>query len=100
MIMVSDHSQKGLRAIGRILGLIDELNLNVKNKHLVINRAPEKPDPIVEAEIKALGVHFAGYIPDDAIVAEYDLHKKSMLGIPEDNPAALAVDAIVKGLSI
>jgi len=47
LIIVSNHSMKGVRTIGNILELIKELKLNVKRQSIVINQAPGQLDPMI-----------------------------------------------------
>jgi CO dehydrogenase maturation factor len=42
LLLVSNHSVKGVRAISRILELADELKLHVKKKYILINMVPDK----------------------------------------------------------
>ena len=40
MLLVSDHSVKGLRAVARIRDLIKELKLVIKRESIIINMVP------------------------------------------------------------
>jgi len=53
LLLVSNHSVKGVRAIGRILELAAELKLHVKKKYILVNMVPDKLDPLVAEELNA-----------------------------------------------
>jgi len=55
LLLVSNHSVKGVRAIARILDLVVELKLRIKRKIVVINMVPDKLDPLVANELNKLG---------------------------------------------
>ena len=98
LIIVSDYSIKGLRAGSRILTLIDELDLQVRNKHLIVTRAPEQIDPAFNEKLEELKIDFLGYIPADETIQEFDLQQRSFFELPEDNPALKATRAMVEKL--
>ncbi len=56
LLFLSDYSIKGIRTVGKIRELIDELKLSVKEKHLVVDRAPEELDPGFSREIQKQGL--------------------------------------------
>lgn len=99
LIIVSDYSIKGLRAAGRIVQLITELDLLVKNTHLVVTKAPKDIDPVFAEAVEKLNLDFLGYIPDDKTVSDFDLHQKSFLELPDDNESLLAVGKMVERLT-
>jgi CO dehydrogenase maturation factor len=95
LIIVSNHSVKGVRTIGNILDLIKELKLNVKRQSIVINQAPGRLDPMIVERLDELGVSAAAVIPMDDQIAEYDLQQKPLTELPDDSPAVKAMDALM-----
>lgn len=91
LIIVSDHSVKGVRTIGRILALIDELKLDIKRRSVIINRVPGSLENNVRQELEQLGITPSAIIPEDKAVWQYDLGQKSLIELPQ-TPAARAVD--------
>jgi CO dehydrogenase maturation factor len=96
LIIVSDYSAKGLRAARRILELIGELDLTVVKRYLLVTRAPDPIDPAFSEAVEKLDAEFLGYVPDDEKVREFDIHEKSILDLPDDNPAAMAAGEMIK----
>jgi CO dehydrogenase maturation factor len=98
LIIVSNHSMKGVRTIGNILDLIKELKLNVKRQSIVINQAPGRLDPMIVEGLNELGVSAAAVIPMDDRIAEYDLQQKPLTELPDNSPAVQAMDALMESL--
>jgi CO dehydrogenase maturation factor len=98
LLLVSNHSVKGVRAISRILELVDELKLRIKKKILVINLVPDKLDPLVAEELKRLGLKADILIPEDENLYRYDLEQKPLIDMPDNSPAVQAVARLMAGL--
>jgi CO dehydrogenase maturation factor len=93
LLFLSDYSIRGIRTVGRIRELIAELKLSVKEKFLVVDRAPEGMAPGFREEIDRQGVELLGTVPMDPFISEYDLSGRSLLELPED---AVAVQAVAE----
>ena len=95
LIIVSNHSVKGVRTINRITELIKELKINIKRQHVVIDQIPGKLDPALNAELKSMVISPTALIPIDPDIARYDLDKKSLLALPDDSAAVQAVNQLM-----
>ena len=95
LLLVSNHSVKGVRAIGRILELVGELKLHVKKKYILINIVPDKLDPLVADELKRLGLKADIIIPEDKTLYRQDLEQKPLMDMPDNSPAVQAVAALM-----
>ncbi len=95
LIIVSNHSIKGVRTVDTILKLVAELKLNIKRKLLVINQAPVEIDPLVSAEFSRLGIVPDAMVPEDRLIMESDWHQISLLDMPDDSPAVTAIDDLM-----
>lgn len=100
MLLVSDHTVKGLRAVARIRDLIRELKLVVNRESVIINQVPGEIDPRLEQEMERLGITPAAVIPDDNEIRQYDLEQKPLSGLPETSRAAAAVNALMDKLML
>ena len=98
LLLVSDHSVKGLRAITRIRGLVKELRLAVKRESVIINLAPEVLDPLLTAEMARLGIAPAALIPVDEELKRYDLEQKSLSDLPDTSQAVTALNTLMDRL--
>lgn len=98
LLMVTDYALRGLRAVGRINEMLGDLKLDVKNKGLIVNRAPETMNKVFLDEVKKIGVPIVCTIPDDSNLVEFDMERRSMIELPDDSPAVIAVDKMMKNL--
>ena len=98
LLLVSNHSVKGVRAISRILELADELKLHVKKKYILINMVPDKLDPLVAEELKRLGLKADIIIPEDKTLYRHDLEQKPLMEMPDNSPAVQAVARLMAEL--
>ncbi len=94
--LVTDHALRGLRAVKRIKQMIDGMRLDVDEMGIVVNRAPEQLSPAFLAEQESIGLPIWGTIPSDPLMQTFDLEQKSMMELPDDSPAGLAVEALLK----
>ncbi len=96
LLLVTDYSLRGLRALRRIHELIDSLGLNVDEQGIIVTRAPEKLNDTFLQEVEEIGVKIYGTIPEDSNLLDFDMERKSLLDLPDDSPAVVAVDSIVQ----
>lgn len=100
LLIVSDPTAKGIKTAARINGLVDELDLEVDERALIINRVagPESED-IRKAAMSA-GLEVAGLVPQDQMIFDFDLKGKPVVGLPEDSGALKAFFGILDGFRI
>jgi CO dehydrogenase maturation factor len=98
LFIISDHSIKGVRTVGRILELIKELKLDVRRHSVVINRVPGELDSHVRHELEQLGVEPIATVPLDDEVSRFDLEKRPLLELPDTSAAAAAVEKMMKAI--
>ncbi len=95
LLIISDHSVKGIRTIARIIDLVAELRLAVKKQAVIINFAPPKLAPLVSQELARLGIEPAALIPEDEQIYQADLELKPLLGMPDTAKAVRVVDDLM-----
>jgi len=95
LLLVSNHSVKGIRTVARLKELISELKLVVKRQEVIINFAPAKLAPLVNEELTRLGIDSPTLIPEDEEIYNYDLEVKPLLDLPDTSKAVKAVDALM-----
>jgi CO dehydrogenase maturation factor len=98
MLLVSDHSVKGLRAIARIRELVKELKLVVKRESVIINLVPGSIDTLLTREMGRLGITPAAMIPVDEEMKRFDLEQKPLYGLPDTSPAVIAINTLLDRL--
>ena len=95
LILVSDHSVKGVRAIARLKELVSELKLVVKRQSVIINFVPNEIDPLLSEELARLSMEPTTTIPLDEEVYQYDLKLKPLLDLPDTSKAVVAVNDLM-----
>jgi len=98
LLIISDHSVKGVRTVDRISDLVSELKLVVKRQSVIINFVPGTLDPLVNEELDKLGIEALTTIPMDEEVREYDLKLKPLLDLPDTSKAAIAISDLMARL--
>ena len=97
LLLVSNHSVKGVRTIARLKELVDELKLVVRRQSVIINMVPDGIDPHVRGELTSLGMEPAAIIPLDEAVSQSDMAMKPLLDLP-DCRATNTVDTLMAEL--
>jgi CO dehydrogenase maturation factor len=92
--VVSDASRRGLTAASRICQLVDELKVQVGQKHLVLNQVRGDVSPELTRAIADEGLQLAGVIPEDDQIYEYDQAGRPTAELGPDNPAVAKAWAI------
>jgi CO dehydrogenase maturation factor len=89
LMIISDSSVRGVMTAGRIGELVRELKLNVKRVVLIVNRVQDgtREDPSLLQAIKEQNVEFAGFVPADELIFEYDLNGRPLIQLPADSRA-------------
>jgi CO dehydrogenase maturation factor len=98
LLLVSDHSVKGIRTIARLKELVSELELVVKRQSVVVNFVPDGIDPHISQEMERLGLELTATVPFDKEVYECDLNSKSLLELPDTAKAVMAVNNLMAKL--
>lgn len=98
LLLVSNHSVKGVRTLARIKELVDELKLVVKRQSVIINQVPDAIDPIVAKEMSRLGLEATATIPIDDEIYQYDIELKPLLDLPDSSRAVQAVNNLMTRL--
>ncbi len=98
LLLISDHSVKGIRTVARIKELVTELKLVVNRQSVVVNFAPPDLAPMVKEELAKMGIESPIIIPHDEEIYQYDLEAKSLLDLPDTSVAVKAVDDLMTEL--
>lgn len=96
LFMVTDYSLRGLRALRRIHDMLGELKLDIKEKGIIVTRAPEKFNDTFMKEVEDIGLPIIGVIPDDSLLMDYDMERRSLMELPDDSVSVTAVDRMMK----
>ena len=98
LLIISDHSVKGVRTVSRIRDLVSELKLVVNRQAVVINSVPTALDPLIAEELVRLGIDPIAIIPWDDELHEYDIKLKPLLDLPDTSKAVGTVNELMSKL--
>lgn len=98
LLIISDPTVRGIMTGGRIAGLVNELNLNVRRSVMIVNRVQDGAGETLLQAVERTGVEFAGFVPADDLIFEYDLNGKPLIQLPADSGALTEYYAILDKL--
>jgi CO dehydrogenase maturation factor len=100
LLIVSDPTVRGIHTAKRINGLVDELQLEIDRRVLIINRVPINEGDNLKSLAANSGLFVAGIIPQDDLIFEYDLRGKPIFQLPANSKAVKAVFNILDSIDI
>ncbi|MDO8715513.1 MAG: carbon monoxide dehydrogenase [Dehalococcoidales bacterium] len=95
LLLVSNHSIKGVRTLARIRDLVSELGLVVKKQFVIVNMVPDVMATTVSEELAKLNLEPAVLIPEDKLLYQYDVEAKPLLDLPDSSNAVSSVDKLM-----
>jgi CO dehydrogenase maturation factor len=98
LVVVTDPSARGMRAAADIIRMAGELEVNVKQIKLVVNRViSELPEPLTEI-VKQEGLEIAATIPADERINHLDAYGEPLVELNGDSPALKAVQSLASDI--
>lgn len=96
MLVVSDPTHRGLVAAERIAAMRTELDINIENAYLILNRLPGGTVPLpLQARVDELGIPLLGTIPSDDELMEFDLSGRPLIELGDESPVYQALAAML-----
>jgi len=96
LFIVSDPTQRGLVAAHRIADMRNELDINIENAWLVINRLRGEMHPDLKAFGDKTGVPLLGTIPADDHLAEFEFSGRPLVELGDGSPVYQAVENMME----
>lgn len=100
LMMVSDATVKGIQTIKRISDLVDELGLQVARRVAIANRVTEGLETKLTETAYRCGLSGLFFIPDDPLIAQFDIEGKPIIHMPENSVSFKSLTAILEELKI
>jgi CO dehydrogenase maturation factor len=97
MLIISDPTPKGIQTAKRINNLVDELNLDVNRRVLIINRVSEPNFDKLKNMTKGLPFSDIFNVPEDEKVHQFDFNGRPIFELLSDSKA---INSIFKLLDI
>ncbi len=95
LFIVSDPTQRGLVAAQRIADMRKELDINVENAYLIINRLRGEMHSELKAFADKLDVPLIGTIPADEELTEFEFSGKPLVELGDESPVYQSVAGIM-----
>lgn len=100
LLITTDPTARGIATAKRITDLIREIDTKFGRKYVIANRVPDALRERVVRDIGETGLECVGVIPEDPLIAEFDIAGKPIVKLPESSPAYEATLEIAHRLSI
>ncbi len=96
LLVVSDPTQRGIIAAERIAAFRNELDIDIENTYLIVNRVPgELPAPL-KARVGQLDIPLLGVVPADPGLAEFEFAGRALVEMDSHSPLFMAVSACME----
>ncbi len=91
LLIITDPTQRGLVAAGRIADMRHELDIGIKNAYLIVNRLQGEIPPPLQASIDALDLPLLGVVPNDDRFVEFEFTGRPLIELGDESPVYQAV---------
>jgi CO dehydrogenase maturation factor len=95
LLIVSDPTQRGLVAAQRIADMRKELDINVENAYLIVNRLRGEMPAELKSFVDGLNVPLLGTIPANEELAEFEFSGKPLVELGDESPVYQAVEKMM-----
>ena len=95
LFLVLDPSHKSIKHVDRVKRIIAEVDIAYDHLYIVGNH---EFDDEAEKHFKDIDGIYLGRMAHDAHVREYNLKGKSLLELPDDSPACLSLERMLKSI--
>jgi CO dehydrogenase maturation factor len=86
LLIVTDPSMRGLVAAERIAGFRNDLEINIENAYLVLNRMNGAVPAPLQERIDAMDIPLLGIIPANSELTELEFTGKPLVELGDDSP--------------
>ena len=91
MLIVTDPTQRGIVAAERIAGLRNDLEVDIENAYLIVNRVTgDIPGPLMD-RIEKMDIQLLGSIPADETLVEFEFEGRPLVELGDESPVYQAV---------
>jgi CO dehydrogenase maturation factor len=96
LLIVTDPTQRGIVAAERIASFRNELDINIENAYLVLNRLVNSiPEPLQE-RIDQLDIPLLGVVPASNELASLEFSGRPVIELPVSSPVFQSVSAMLQ----
>jgi CO dehydrogenase maturation factor len=97
LLIVTDPTQRGIVAAERIAGFRKDLDINIEQAYLIVNRmrTDTVPEPLQE-RVDAMEIELLGTIPADDELAEFEFSGRPLVELGDSSPVYQAIEAMLQ----
>jgi CO dehydrogenase maturation factor len=96
LLIVSDPTQRGLVAAQRIADMRKELDVNIENAYLIVNRLRGEMPAELKAFAEKMDVSLLGSIPADDDLSAFEFSGKPLVDLGDESPVYQSVAGMLK----
>lgn len=100
LLIISDPFPRGIQASGKINRLIKELDSRVRERHLILNRAPLPVPESVKKSVEEEKLDLLGLIPEDELIMKRDQEGRPIWPVLDNSSAFKALDKLMNKLGL
>jgi len=101
LFIVAEPTRVGIDSAKRVFDLAEQLPITVKNRVVVVNKAPEPElSPKAQAHLQELGLDAAAVFVHDSDVYRLAAEGAPLSNLPEDNPTRVKLGQLLESLSL
>lgn len=98
MLIVTDPTQRGIVAAERIAVLRHELDINIENAYLIVNRLSGDMPAALAERIETLDFPLLGTIQNDPDIAEFEVAGRPLVEMDESSPLVTSVANMLESI--
>jgi CO dehydrogenase maturation factor len=91
LLVVSDPTHRGIVAAERIAAFRKDLDINIEQTYLVINRLDGAIPAPLQERLKGMDIPLLGVIPADNVLTEFEFSGRPLIDMGNDSPVYRAV---------
>ena len=96
MIVVTEPTKNGVMTAKRVKELSEELSIEFGKIIVVANKVTPEVKPFLDRITRENNLEISAYIPWDGLIAQFDLEGRSVINLPEEAPASIAVEELCR----
>ncbi len=100
LVLVTDQSKASFDTVKRVLDVVHEVGIRVRNVGIVVNKFREHYRERVTKLASELGVEIWGFVPYSEVIEEFMSEARSLMELPGDEAAYVAVKEVLKKIGI
>lgn len=91
LIIVSDPTQRGIVAAERIAAFRNDLDINIENTYMVINRLMGTIPAPLQERVNSMDIPLLGVVPADNVLTEFEFSGQPLIELGDVSPVYQAV---------